>query len=156
MNNQSDADVLHSQVVLLRMQEKTTEELQSIWQENDKSKWSKEDFDAVQKILIERTGRLPEQKIAEKSTTPPELGLSEKLSRQYPYLTAFIGFIALYVLSGYAAGIIMYILSTIMYLFDVDKYQSIIVILRLILQLLFSFHGFKFVINKNLLPYIKN
>src|SRR6266511_4174101 len=67
MNRQSDADSLHSQVVLLRIQGKTTEELQVIWQENDKSKWSKEDFDAVQKVLMERVGKLPEQKSIEKS-----------------------------------------------------------------------------------------
>jgi predicted transcriptional regulator len=72
MNNQSNADILHSQEVLLRMQEKTTEELQSIWQENDKGKWSKEDFDAIQRILMERIGKLPEQKVVEKNKTPSE------------------------------------------------------------------------------------
>ena len=64
MNNQ--ADTLQSQVVLLRMQGKSTEELQAIWQENDRSNWSKEDFDAVQKVLIERVGKTPEQQKVDK------------------------------------------------------------------------------------------
>ncbi len=51
MNSQSNADTLHSQVILLRMQGKTTDELLAIWQENDNNVWGKEDFDAVQRIL---------------------------------------------------------------------------------------------------------
>ena len=62
MNHSSDIDTLHSQVVFLKMREKTTEELTSIWEENNLKAWSKDELDATQKILLERLGKLPEQK----------------------------------------------------------------------------------------------
>ena len=62
MNHSSDIDTLHSQVVFLKMREKTTEELTSIWTENNPKAWSKDELDATQKILLERLGKLPGQK----------------------------------------------------------------------------------------------
>jgi hypothetical protein len=62
MKDQQDIDSLHSQVKLLQLRAKTTDELVSIWQKNDKSIWSKDDFDCVQRILLERLNTLPEQK----------------------------------------------------------------------------------------------
>lgn len=44
------------------MREKSTEELTSIWAENNQKAWNKDEFDAVQKILLERLGRLPQQR----------------------------------------------------------------------------------------------
>ena len=62
MNNSSDIDALHSQVVFLKMREKDTAELTLIWQENNQEVWNKDELDAVQRILLERLGKLPEQK----------------------------------------------------------------------------------------------
>ncbi len=45
------------------MREKSNEELIFIWTENNQNTWSKDEFDAVQKVLLERLGKLPEQKI---------------------------------------------------------------------------------------------
>ena len=64
MKDSSDIDTLHSEVVFLKMREKTTEELTSIWTENNQKVWNKDELDAVQRILMERLGRLPEQKEA--------------------------------------------------------------------------------------------
>lgn len=44
-----------------RLSEKETEELVAIWQENDRGAWSEAAFAAIQKILLERLGELPEQ-----------------------------------------------------------------------------------------------
>ena len=74
MNHQSNEELLHAQVVLLRLQEKSTEELAAIWQENDQSEWTKADFDAIQKILLERTGKLPERPTIKKAEISPESG----------------------------------------------------------------------------------
>ncbi len=43
------------------MQLRTTEELEEIWQFNDRTEWTDEAFDAVRKILLARTHALPEQ-----------------------------------------------------------------------------------------------
>jgi hypothetical protein len=140
MNNQADA--LHSQVVLLRMQGKTTEELQAIWQENDKSKWSKEDFDAVQKVLMERVEKLPEQKSLEKTDEPIKLSgqtsSSDNVSTKYPYLTAYVGFVALFLLFGLVLGFIPFLSQ-----------------FGLIIQVIGGFYIFKFVVEKNVLPQIQ-
>ena len=138
----SQADSLHSQVVLLRMQGKTTEELQEIWQENDKSKWSKEDFDAVQKVLLERVGKLPEQKSLEKSDAQIKSSgqniASDNLSGKYPFLTAYVGFVALFLALGLVLGFVP-LLSQF----------------GLIIQVIGGFYIFKFVIEKNVLPHVQ-
>src|SRR6266542_5000433 len=63
MNNPSDAEALHTQVLFLKIRAKSTEELISIWTENNQKAWSRDEFDVVQKVLLERLGKLPEQKI---------------------------------------------------------------------------------------------
>ena len=140
MNNQ--ADDLHSRVVLLRMQGKTTEELQEIWQESDKSKWSREDFDAVQKILMERVGKLPEQRhletIAKPIKSSSQNSSSDNLSSKYPYLTAYVGFVALFLLLGLVIGFIPFL----------SRYG-------LIIQAIGGYYLFKFVVEKNILPHVQ-
>ena len=85
----------------------------------------------------------------------PKIGLSEYLNRKYPYLTAFIGCIVMYVLAGAVAGII-FIAPEFLFAKIIDegtyiaKAQLFILALRLVL----AYYGFKYVINKNLLPYI--
>ncbi len=140
MSNQTNADVLHSQVILLRMQGKTTEDLITIWQENDKAKWSKEDFDAVRQVLTQRISKLPEQNHPETSTekvTSVEQNLLrvDTISRKYPYLTAYVGFVALFLL-----------LSLV---------SNFVPSFGLILQIVGGFYIFKFVIEKNVLPYVE-
>ncbi len=53
------------------MREKTTEELISIWTENNRKAWSQEEFNAIQSILSERLGRLPEQKLTQETKIIP-------------------------------------------------------------------------------------
>jgi hypothetical protein len=62
MKDSSDIDELHSQVVFLKMREKSTDELISIWRENNQDTLNKDEFIAVQRILLDRLGKLPEQK----------------------------------------------------------------------------------------------
>jgi hypothetical protein len=62
MKESSDPNGLHSQVVFLKMRGKSTEELISIWKENNQKVIGKEEFDAVAKILLERIGKLPDQR----------------------------------------------------------------------------------------------
>lgn len=44
-----------------RIESKPTEELQDIWSENDREKWSVEYFEAVRLILLERNETIPNQ-----------------------------------------------------------------------------------------------
>ena len=62
MNHSSDAEKLHSMVLLLRMRAKSTEELSAIWMENDRSTWKDEEIEAARTVLMERLGKVPEQK----------------------------------------------------------------------------------------------
>jgi len=40
---------------------KSTEDLLAIWRANDRAEWTSTAFDAIQKILLERLGSVPEQ-----------------------------------------------------------------------------------------------
>lgn len=53
------------------MREKSTEELISVWVENNRKAWSQEEFNAIQSVLSERLGKLPEQKIAPETKANP-------------------------------------------------------------------------------------
>jgi hypothetical protein len=44
-----------------KMEEKETDELVRIWQENDREAWTDEAFEVVSRILLARLGKLPEQ-----------------------------------------------------------------------------------------------
>jgi hypothetical protein len=83
MNPSSDAEALHSQVIFLKMREKSTEELTSIWKENNQKAWSKEEFDAIQKVLLERLGKLPEQtiKLETKAVSTKKKGVDSEPER---------------------------------------------------------------------------
>ncbi len=91
---------------------------------------------------MERIRKLPEQKNTKKIdsliTAPSEPSASEKVNRKYPYLTAFIGFYTLYMLSGALTIII-----------------PLPPILKLPIQVIAGFYVFKFVIEKNMLPYVQ-
>ena len=53
------------------MREKSTEELISIWVENNRKKWSQEEFNAIQSVLSERLGKLPSQKTVQETKNIP-------------------------------------------------------------------------------------
>jgi len=53
------------------MREKSTEELISIWVENNRKKWSQEEFNAIQSVLSERLGKLPPQKTVQETKNIP-------------------------------------------------------------------------------------
>jgi hypothetical protein len=70
------------------------------------------------------------------STLPPTApGTSEKLNAKYPYLTGYVGFIALYTLASIILGFIL---------------PSI---LNAIIVIVIGFFIFKFVVQNNILPY---
>ena len=69
MKDSSDINALHSQVIFLKMREKSTKELIAIWVGNDRKAWSQEEFNAIQSILSERLGKLPAQKQAQEIKT---------------------------------------------------------------------------------------
>jgi hypothetical protein len=73
-----------------------------------------------------------------KSNTLPPLapGISDKINAKYPYLTAYIGFIALYMLASVVIGFI-----------------SLPSILNLIIVVVIGYYIFKFVVHNNILPY---
>jgi len=72
------ADKLKKQIYL-QMQEKETEELLKIWQENDREAWTNDAFEAVYQILQERLGNVPPQEEKEIPTEETET---------YPHLDA--------------------------------------------------------------------
>jgi hypothetical protein len=63
MSEVSNIKDLHSMVVFLRMREKPSDELIHIWNEGNQGVWTKDEIEAVQKILLERLGKLPERAI---------------------------------------------------------------------------------------------
>ncbi len=60
MNDSGEKDGARSDIYA-NMQLKTTEELQAIWEDNDRLEWTDDAFDIVRKILIQRTGQVPLQ-----------------------------------------------------------------------------------------------
>jgi hypothetical protein len=56
----SDDDAYKSNIYA-HLQEKDTDELLDIWEENDRTEWTDEAFDAIRTILLQRIGQVPEQ-----------------------------------------------------------------------------------------------
>jgi len=98
-----------------------------------------------------------EQKNVGESSTPVRasaLDTSENLNRKYPYLTAYVGFIILYIISWAQAALIAGILQLIYSLIRYGEIQSLVNLpLTFILQIVIGFQAFKYVINKNVVPY---
>jgi hypothetical protein len=102
--------------------------------------------------------KLSEQKDIEENSTPvfpSSLSTNENLNRKYPYLTAFVGFIALYILSGIIAGLI-FTIPLLIYSEIIGKqmYSSATPLFKSILQIVFGFYAFRYVVNKHILPYV--
>ncbi|HEY9760224.1 MAG TPA: hypothetical protein V6C97_34020 [Oculatellaceae cyanobacterium] len=76
-------------------------------------------------------------------------GFSDELNRKYPYLTAYVGFIVLYLLSGVVAGLIFAIPQFVI----VRGFSPLTELFTRILQLVFGFYGFRYIVNKHVLPY---
>jgi hypothetical protein len=83
-DSSSDIDELHSQVVFLKMRERSTDELISIWRENNQDTLNKDEFTSVQKVLLERLDKLPEQKAVinskTKKTAPFKFSLIDRIT----------------------------------------------------------------------------
>ncbi len=60
MNDGGEKDGARSDIYA-NMQLKTTEDLQAIWDDNDRQEWSDAAFDVVKELLIERTGQVSPQ-----------------------------------------------------------------------------------------------
>ena len=89
MKEKSENDSLQSKIYN-SMQQKETEELIKIWQEHDQDAWSEMAFEAVQKILIERLGELPDSslpisgsQLIEAKTEGPSPDAQNKLKAAY-------------------------------------------------------------------------
>jgi len=52
---------VYTEQIMASFKEKSTEELERIWKENDRDQWSDEAFGVVRSLLLERTGSLPTQ-----------------------------------------------------------------------------------------------
>ena len=76
------ADKLKKQIYS-QMQEKETEELLKIWQENDREAWTNDAFESVHQILQERLGSVPPQVEKEEEKEIPN-----EETETYPHLDA--------------------------------------------------------------------
>ncbi len=72
MNDASDAEKLHAMVLLLKMRARSTDELRSIWTENDRRAWAGDEIDAARAVLLERDVQVPKQKQWAEPPAPPE------------------------------------------------------------------------------------
>ena len=75
--------------------------------------------------------------------------LSDNLNRKYPYLTAYVGFIVLYLLSGVVAGLIFAIPQFVI----VRGFSPLTELFTRIFQLVLGFYGFRYIVNKHVVPY---
>jgi len=120
---------------------KDTEQLVEIWQKNDRSAWSEVAFEVIEEILLNRLGSLPPQERAEQKPAASAQLLdklvdkNEGISGKYPYLTGYVGFIALLMMASFIIGFIPRPLS-------------------FVLQIVAGFYVFKFVVKTNILPHV--
>jgi len=88
--------------IMVKMEEKNTDELLKIYKENNKEEWSNEAFESMRRILAARKAILPEQKQPEQTTEDAKksfcgnaglsnLVLTGGISRKALNITAFIG-----------------------------------------------------------------
>ncbi len=82
MSNYPDNDAYKSQIYF-RMDEKDTNELLDIWEENNRAAWTDEAFEAIKAILMKRLGSVPEQEEA-KDEEDELLDDEEKIPEKYP------------------------------------------------------------------------
>jgi len=122
---------------------KDTEELVEIWQKNDRSVWSEVAFNVIEEILLNRLGSLPPQdKPKQKPAASAQLldklvDKNESISTKYPYLTGYVGFIALLMIASVIVGFI-----------------PLPSLLSFALQIVAGFYAFKFVVKTNVLPHV--
>ena len=96
------------------MQGKSTEELLSIWTENNQKAWSTDELTAVQNILLERLGKLPAQKTeneakvlsTKKENTDKQETLGEPFFNLSPYNNFRAG-LALFCIICLCIGLVM-------------------------------------------------
>ncbi len=101
-----------------------------------------------------------DQRISGESSVPMRasaLDTSENLNRKYPFLTAYVGFIILYIVAWVQASLIAGVLQLIYSLIRYGKIQSLVNLpLTFLLQIVIGFQAFKYVVNKNIIPYSNN
>ena len=95
MANQPDAELLHSQVAVYKLQKKTTEELLAIWTKNDQTQWTHQDFDMIKKILTERLGQVPEQQSVALQNDRPNSKKAEAADKTFFIIIAIIAAICI-------------------------------------------------------------
>jgi hypothetical protein len=114
MSDSSDIDALHTKVILLKMRGKTTEELMSMLAEKSLEHWTQEEREAAQRVLQERTGKLPEQTAIELQRTAQIKSkqlIDTHEARWQPFfklspLGTLMAATAIFVLSGFLIGFI--------------------------------------------------
>lgn len=90
------------------------------------------------------------------STRASALNISENLNRKYPYVTAYVGFVILYIFSWVKAVLITAVFLLIYSLIRYGEIGSLVNIpLTLMVQIVIGFDAFKYVVKKNILPYSK-
>ncbi len=80
---------------------------------------------------------------------PLSSSISENLNRKYPYLTAYIGFTLLYLLSGVVAALTFTIPQSAFGRGFSPFTESFICIFQFVL----GFYAFRYIVNKHILPY---
>ncbi len=75
-NNQPYDNILYNS-----LNQKDTQELVKIWQENNSSTWTPETFAAIREILLERLGKIPEQTTLVPDTEDDTYSDPERLDR---------------------------------------------------------------------------
>ena len=80
--------------------------------------------------------------------------LSDNLSSKYPYLTAYVDFLALFVFFGIIAGLILivpqFIFSSIV---EAEMFSPFTELFVTIFRIIVGFYAFKYVVKKHILPY---
>lgn len=79
----------------------------------------------------------------------------DRLSAKYPYLTAFVGFVLMSLLSGIVAGIV-FVVPQMIYsaIRGQEMFSAWTPMFQVVLQIVLTFYSFKYVVNKHILPHV--
>ncbi len=116
-------------------------------------RWAFSHSETIQEVIVEDQKdeqKDPEETAQVQSSSP---SLSDNLSRKYPYLTAYIGFLALFVFFGIVVGLILivpqFIFSSIV---DAEMFSPFTELFVTIFRIVVGFYAFKYVVKKHILP----
>jgi hypothetical protein len=105
MDDQAELTPFQRQIYSL-MQEKETEELLEIWQENDYREWTASAFLAIRLVLLERLGKLPEQE-APKLDEETQFEVEKRSVETIPVDRASIGLVRIAVGCNWFSWVIL-------------------------------------------------